>query len=160
MLVPFETLPEDARIWIYQSNRSLSEVEQSSISAALAEFLDQWKAHGQDLVSGFQIPYNRFIVIGLDTEQAAASGCSIDAQVHLIQSLEKQYEITLLDRMNVSFKSGAFIAYKPLKEFKKMVKDKSVTGETIVFNNLVNTKIELETAWEVPAKDSWHKHMF
>lgn len=160
MLVPFETLPEDARIWIYQSNRSLSEVEQSSISAALAEFLDQWKAHGQDLVSGFQIPYNRFIVIGLDTEQAAASGCSIDAQVHLIQSLEKQYEITLLDRMNVSFKSGSFIAYKPLKEFKKMVKDKSVTGETIVFNNLVNTKIELETAWEVPAKDSWHKHMF
>ncbi|MFM1889112.1 MAG: hypothetical protein RL501_1399 [Bacteroidota bacterium] len=160
MLVPFETLPEDARIWIYQSNRSLSEAEQSSISAALAEFLDQWKAHGQDLVSGFQIPYNRFIVIGLDTEQAAASGCSIDAQVHLIQSLEKQYDITLLDRMNVSFKSGAFIAYKPLKEFKKMVKDKSVTGETIVFNNLVNTKIELETAWEVPAKDSWHKHMF
>jgi predicted HTH domain antitoxin len=160
MLVPFETLPEDARIWIYQSNRSLNEVEQSSISATLDEFLDQWKAHGQDLVSGFQISYNRFIVIGLDTEQAAASGCSIDAQVHLIQSLEKEYDITLLDRMNVSFKSGAFIAYKPLKEFKKMVKDKSVTGDTIVFNNLVNTKIEFETAWEVSAKDSWHKHMF
>jgi len=160
MLIPFETLPEDARIWIYQSNRSLNEVEQSSISATLDEFLDQWKAHGQDLVSGFQISYNRFIVIGLDTEQAAASGCSIDAQVHLIQSLEKEYDITLLDRMNVSFKSGAFIAYKPLKEFKKMVKDKSVTGDTIVFNNLVNTKIEFETAWEVPAKDSWHKHMF
>jgi len=160
MLVPFETLPEDARIWIYQSNRSLNEVEQSSISATLDEFLDQWKAHGQDLVSGFQISYSRFIVIGLDTEQAAASGCSIDAQVHLIQSLEKEYDITLLDRMNVSFKSGAFIAYKPLKEFKKMVKDKSVTGDTIVFNNLVNTKIEFETAWEVPAKDSWHKHMF
>ena len=160
MLIPFETLPEDARIWIYQSNRSLNEVEQSSISATLDEFLDQWKAHGQDLVSGFQISYNRFIVIGLDTEQAAASGCSIDAQVHLIQSLEKEYDITLLDRMNVSFKSGAFIAYKPLKEFKKMVKDKSVTGDTIVFNNLVNTKIEFETAWEVSAKDSWHKHMF
>ena len=80
--------------------------------------------------------------------------------VHLIQSLEQQYDITLLDRMNVSFKSGEYIAYKPLKDFKKMVKDKSVTAQTIVFNNLVNTKIEFDTSWEVPAQDSWHKHMF
>ena len=42
----------------------------------------------------------------------------------------------------------------------QILSDKSVTGDTIVFNNLVNTKIEFETAWEVPAKDSWHKHMF
>ena len=160
MLVPFETLPDHARIWIYQSNRTLSELEYVSISESIAEFLAQWKAHGQDLVAGFQMPYHRFIVIGLDSEQAAASGCSIDAQVHLIQSLEQQYDITLLDRMNVSFKSGEYIAYKPLKDFKKMVKDKSVTALTIVFNNLVNTKIEFDTSWEVPAQDSWHKHMF
>jgi hypothetical protein len=37
-----------------------------------------------------------------------------------------------------------------------MAKDKAVSGNTIVFNNLVENKEEFETHWEVPASDSWH----
>ena len=58
--------------------------------------------------------------------------------------------------MNVSFKHGEFIAYKPLKDFKQMAKDKSISAKTIVFNNLVTTKAEFESNWEVPAAESWH----
>jgi hypothetical protein len=36
-----------------------------------------------------------------------------------------------------------------------MVKDKAVTENTIVFNNLINN-IQEYRSWEVPAIDSWH----
>lgn len=100
--------------------------------------------------------YKRFIIIGVDQEVQPPSGCSIDESVQFIQQLEKDYQIDLLDKMNVSYKQGEHIAYKNLVDFKKMVKDKSVSEKTIVFNNLVNNKYEFENAWEVPMEDSWH----
>ncbi len=156
MLVEFNELPEHSRIWIYQSNRSFTEVELHNIEESLSEFLKQWTAHGSDLHAGFEIKYNRFIVIGLDQTNASASGCSIDASVHFIQTLEQQFQVELMDRMNVSFKQGEYIAYKPLTDFKKMAKDKAVSANTIVFNNLVTTKQEYLENWEVPASESWH----
>lgn len=156
MLVDFNDLPEHSRIWIYQSNRSFTDTEQEEIKEALNSFLTEWTAHGSELHAGFEMKYKRFIVIGLDQTSAGASGCSIDASVHFIQTLEKKYNVELMDRMNVSFKQGEFIAYKPLKDFKKMAKDKSVSPNTIVFNNLVATKQEYLEHWEVPASESWH----
>jgi hypothetical protein len=156
MLVKFESLPEDARIWIYQASRSFSKTEIVEMETALDNFIQEWTAHGQDLKAGYEIRYNRFIVLGLDQGMNMASGCSIDASVHFIQSLEKRYQVVLLDKMNVSYKQGEHIAYKPLLEFKKMAKDKAVSEKTIVFNNLVNNKAEYLEHWEVPASESWH----
>ena len=156
MLVEFNTLPNDARIWIYQCNRTFSETEITEVEAALKEFLTQWTAHGQDLKAGFELPYQRFIIIGLDQSSASASGCSIDASVHFIQALEQKFGVDLLDKMNVSYKQGEFVAYKPLLDFKKMAKNRAVSKNTIVFNNLVATKAEYLENWEVPASESWH----
>jgi hypothetical protein len=156
MLVDFNELPDHSRIWIYQSNRGFSEGELQELEESLTEFLKQWTAHGSDLHAGFEIKYNRFIVIGLDQSNASASGCSIDASVHFIQSLEQRFQVELLDRMNVSFKQGEYVAYKSLQDFKKMAKEKAVSPNTIVFNNLVATKQEYLDSWEVPASESWH----
>jgi len=156
MLVDFQELPNDSRIWIYQSNRKFRPEEVEVIQSETASFLEQWTAHGAHLEAGFEIKHNRFIVIGLNQSNASASGCSIDSSVHFIQSLEKKFDLDLLDKMNVTFYTGEFIAYKPLADFKKMAKARSVSSKTIVFNNLVNTKEEFLSYWEVPAKDSWH----
>ena len=156
MLVNFESLTETARVWIYQANRSFSEEELVEISAALDIFISEWTAHGSDLKAGYEIKYKRFIIIALDQDFASASGCSIDASVHFIQQLEKKYDVVLLDKMNVSYKQGIHIAYKPLGDFKKMAKDKAVSKNTIVFNNLVNNISEFKDNWEVPASESWH----
>ena len=156
MLVDFNELPDNARIWIYQADRSFTEGELQELEQSLTEFLKEWTAHGSHLHAGFEIRYKRFIVIGLDQTNVSASGCSIDASVHYIQSLEKKYQVELLDRMNASFKQGEFIAYKPLKDFKKLAKARSVSANTIVFNNLVATKQEYLENWEVPASESWH----
>ena len=156
MLVKFETLPETSRIWIYQCSRSFSEEELEEVKESLSAFIEQWTAHGSDLKAGYEIRYKRFIILALDQSKTLASGCSIDASVHFIQQLEKKYEVELLDKMNVSYKQGDFIAYKPLADFKKMAKQKAVSKNTIVFNNLVTNKGEYIEHWEVPASESWH----
>ena len=156
MLVPFNELPDHARIWIYQGNREFTADEIPVLKNELAEFLLQWTAHGAELKAGYELPYNRFVVIGLDESQAAASGCSIDASVRFIQELEKSFQIDLLDKMNVTFKQGDTVQFKPLKDFRKMAKDRAVNKKTVVFNTLVNTKYEYDHCWEVPAVDSWH----
>ena len=156
MITEFKNLPDDSRIWIYQSNRKLSNEEVDNISSKTEEFLKQWTAHGTDLEAGVEIKYNRFIVFGLNQANASASGCSIDASVQFIQSLEKELGVDLLDKMNVTFYNGEYIAHKSLTDFRKMAKARSVSPNTVVFNNLVNTKAEYLENWEVPAKESWH----
>ena len=160
MYVDFNELPDSSRIWIYQANRPFREEEIDEINAYMKAFITQWTAHGKSLRAGYELPYRRFIVLGLDQSQASASGCSIDASVHFIQGLEKKYEVDLLDKMNVTFKQGEYVAHKPLLEFKKMVKDKAISPKTIVFNNLVNNKQEYQESWEVPASESWHSRFF
>jgi len=156
MLTEFKNLPDDSRVWVYQANRKLSDQEVAEITEKTEDFLTKWTAHGAALEAALEIRYNRFIVIGLNQANASASGCSIDASVHFIQSLQEDFNIDLLDKMNVTYYSGEYIAYKPLEDFKKMAKDKSVSKNTVVFNNLVNTKAEYVENWEVPAKESWH----
>ena len=156
MLVEFNTLPETARVWIYQANRSFTDSELEEITSKLKTFVQAWSSHGKDLEAGFEVKYKRFIIIALNQEMNSASGCSIDDSVGFIQQLEKAYKVDLLDKMNVSYKQGEFIAYKPLTDFRKMAKEKAVSKNTIVFNNLVNNIAEYKENWEVPASESWH----
>ena len=98
--------------------------------------------------------------MAVNQENQIATGCSIDASVQFIQNLEKKLDVDLLDKMNVTFKLGEHVAHKTLIEFKKMAKEKAVSENTIVFNNLINTVGEYQDFWEVPAMDSWHSRFF
>ena len=160
MLVDFKTLPEHSRVWIYQANRSFSDEELTEITQKLDTFITNWTAHGADLNAGYDIRYKRFIILAVDQTSQSATGCSIDASVRFIQQLEQDYNVDLMDKMNVSYKQGQFVAHKTLLDFKKMVKDKAVSKNTIVFNNLVTNIEELNENWEVPAEDSWHSRFF
>ena len=160
MLVDFNTLPEHSRVWIYQANRSFSEEELTEIKQKLDTFITNWTAHGSDLNAGYDIRYKRFIILAVDQTSQSATGCSIDASVRFIQQLEQDYNVDLMDKMNVSYKQGQYVAHKTLLDFKKMVKDKAVSKNTIVFNNLVTNIGELNENREVPAEQSWHSRFF
>lgn len=160
MYIPFIELPLESKIWIYQSNRKFTDDEFQEIDVATQAFINDWSAHGTSLEASYLLKYNRFIIFAVNPEVQAATGCSIDKSVQFIQDLEQKYQVDLLDKMNVTFKNGEFVAHKTLIEFKKMAKDKAVTGATIVFNNLVNSIEEFNESWEVPAEDSWHSRFF
>ncbi len=152
-------MPPDARVWVYQSIRPLSEVEVEGIISAGNEFIAEWAAHGAALKASFDVLYNRFIVIGVDEKQAMASGCSIDKSVHFVKSLEKAFDLNLFDRMQVAYRSKDGIQACSLSEFENLAKEKSVDASTIVFNNMVNNKVAFEKEWEVPVKDSWQSRV-
>jgi len=114
----------------------------------------------KSLEASYLLKYNRFIILAVNQEVQNPTGCSIDASVQFIQELEKKYGVDLLDKMNVTFKLGDHVAHKTLIDFKRMAKDKAVTENTIVFNNLVNTIEEWNDNWEVPAGESWHSRFF
>lgn len=160
MIIPFENLPLESKIWIYQSNRKFSDSELSEIEVDLQSFLENWSAHSVGLECSYQLKYNRFIILAVNQEVQEATGCSIDKSVQFIQNLEQKYKVDLLDKMNVTFKNGEHIAHKTLIDFKRMAKEKAVTENTIVFNNLVNSIEEYNESWEVPASDSWHSRFF
>ena len=160
MFIPFENLPEDSKIWIYQSNRKFSDDEMTEIENDLKPFIENWSAHGTSLEASYLLKYNRFIILAVNQEVQPATGCSIDSSVAFIQNLEQKHQVDLLDKMNVTFKNGEHIAHKSLIDFKRMAKEKAVTENTIVFNNLVNNIEEYNESWEVPAIDSWHSRFF
>ena len=157
MYVPFENLPSESKIWIYQSNRKFSDDEIAEIETALQAFFENWAAHGTSLESSYQLKYNRFIIIAVNQEVQAATGCSIDSSVRFVKELEAKMSLDLMNKLNISFKDGENINIVSLAEFQDYAKENKITSETIVFNNMVQTKEELLTKWEVPAKESWHQ---
>ena len=81
----------------------------------------------------------------------------VDSSVRFVQPLEKELQLDLMNKMNITFKDNETINLVKLSDFQQFAKDKKISLETIVFNNMVNTKEDFENNWEVPAKQSWHK---
>jgi hypothetical protein len=157
MLVSFDSLEATARVWIYQSNKAFSNSEVAEISTKIEAFIVDWKRHGDDLKASYQIKYNQFIVLSVDENHNPVSGCSIDASVNFIKQLEKEFECDLTNKLNVSFKNNNNINIVSLVDFQKYAKAEKVTSNTIVFNNMLTTKGDFESNWEVPASQSWHQ---
>ena len=156
MLVSFDKLPLNSRVWVYSSNRKFIQKEIISLRKDLENFLSNWTSHNQNLETGFELRYDRFIIIAVNQEINNASGCSIDNCVRFIKKLENKYEVDLLDKMNVIYKQDKHLYHKKLNEFISMYKNNSVSLNTVVFNDLVNTVGEYKLKWEVPVKESWH----
>src|ERR1043165_661189 len=103
MYIPFEQLPPDARLWIYQAERRFTDDEEKIISASLREFCSQWSAHGNPLETSFLIKYNQFIILSVNENAADASGCSIDGSVRVLKELSKRFDNDLFNRTGVAF---------------------------------------------------------
>ncbi len=155
----YKVLPDHSRVWIYQSNRKLTEDEVSEIQSYGDEFIKEWASHGKDIKAAFQVFYQRFLVLFADESEIKASGCSIDSSVHFIQKIQNAYGLDLFDRLNIAFVSGGQIDVLRMNDFQIAIEKGSLNEDTIVFNNLVETKIEFENHWKVPVKESWHKQM-
>ena len=157
MFTEYKNLPNNARVWIYQSDREFTSEEIEIVSVKAVDFINQWTRHGDDLKGSFTFKYNQFLVLAVDESFNTVSGCSIDSSVRFIQTLEKELQLELMNKMNVTFKDNEHINLVKLADFQRYAKEQKVTLETIVFNNMVATKEDFENKWEVPARESWHK---
>jgi len=157
MFLEYDEMPVTSKVLIYLSSRKFYDEEIKEIASLVKDFIQTWQIEGNKLVGSFTLKYNRFIIILIDKDKndGLLTTKSIDKCVEFILKLEKKYVVSLVDTMNVCFKQGDYVQYKDIREFKKLIKKRSVSKNTIVFNNLMNTKEELENYWEIPLIDSW-----
>ena len=159
MVVTFNKISDESRIWIFQSNRFIPDLDIESLKKQIDIFLSSWTSHGNQLMVASKIKYNLFIIIALDQSCSTASGCSIDKLVSFIKNIENEYQISLLDRLDISFRDKNKISVLRLDAFKRKILEKKINNDTIVFNNLINLKSDLADNWEIPLNRSWHQKL-
>ena len=157
MWVNFDELPLQSRVWVFQSNRIMSPSEQSSIDAAVKQFVQEWSTHGVHMLASHVLFHNCFVVIAADEQKQAASGCSIDSFTALFKAFGTQYNLSFFDRFSIAHKLGDEVVISDLDDFKQLIGDGRITQDTLVFNNLINLRQDLFTKWELPLKESWQK---
>ncbi|WP_433902318.1 ABC transporter ATPase [Sphingobacterium puteale] len=148
------------RIWIYQADRILTEQESQQISVELTAFAEQWKVHGKPLSASAELRDNLFIILKVDEDVAAASGCSVDSSVRFLKGIEEKYHVQLFDRMQFAYKSVNGVAVVNRSGFEKLLAAGEINDHTLVFDNTITYEHQLENAWAVPFKESWHKRLF
>jgi hypothetical protein len=153
-------ISENSRIWIYQSDRKLNQEEESAILQILGDFTSNWQAHGHNLAALGEVIHHQFIILSVDEQVAGATGCSIDKSVALMKDIEQKFNVNLFDRFRVAFKLNDELKSCSREDFEKLIENGEVNEDTSVFNNLIQTRKELKTSWEIPLKDSWHARVF
>jgi hypothetical protein len=154
MHVPFQTLPEDTRIWIYQSDKKISPDHQQIIFESLYSFTQQWEVHGTPMNTSFDIRFNHFVILAA---QDQASGCSIDTSVRVMKTLGDKTGIDFFNRNRVAFKGETDVMLLALHELKPKAAEKVWDASTLFFNNVIGTKKQLDNEWIVQAGDTWLK---
>ena len=153
-LLPAQFSPE-SRVWIYQSSRLFSLGEALEIEEALNEFSEDWKSHGAEVQGWANLLFGQFLVIIADESKTGVSGCSTDSSVRFVKSLGEKYGVDFFNRTSLSFLVNEKIQQLPLSQLAYALENGFIKPDTIYFNNLVQTKAELEDNWIIPVKKSW-----
>jgi hypothetical protein len=155
--VPFESLPDDARLWVFGSTRPLDEPARERLLAEVDQFLNGWAAHGAPLRAGRDWRDDRFLAVAVDQSTAGASGCSIDGLFRSLRTLERDLDTTLLGGGRVFYRDGeARVHAVERDEFGQLAATGAVGDDTRVFDTTVGTAADWRERFERPAAESWH----
>jgi hypothetical protein len=149
------TFSSDSRVWVYQSSRLFTLNEAFSIEEMLNDFAAQWLSHGAKVKGAGYLFFGQFIILMADEKATGVSGCSTDSSVRLIKEIEQRFEVNMFDRTTLAFVVKDKVQLLPLSQLQYAFDNRFIDSHTLYFNNLVQTKVELENNWLVPIKDSW-----
>lgn len=145
----------DYRVIIYPASRSFTPKESKVITEKLYDFLATWAAHGKPLSSSFKIEKNQFIIVCVDEDVEAASGCSIDALGGVIKEIEQEYQLGLFDRMKATFVENGEVKTMKLQDFRTGLKNGEISKEIDVFDFSKNTYVAFLSDFLLPLRRSW-----
>ena len=154
-----EHLPADfhdqSKVWIYQSSRLFAMSEAFEMEDMLNNFIASWKSHGAPVKGFANLFFGQFIIVMADESATTVGGCSTDSSVHLIQAIEKKFNVDLFNRQNLAFIVKEKIQLLPFSQLEYAVANNFINADTLYFNNTVLTKKELAEKWLIPVKESW-----
>ena len=159
-IVPFEALPDSARVWIFASDQALGGHAANSLLESVDGFLDQWRAHGVPLRCARDWRDDRFLAVGVDVTAENASGCSIDGLFRTLQQLEREIGSRLVGGGRVFYRGSAEVETTSRQEFIERVKRGAVTRDTPVFDTALTAAADWRTKFERPASETWTSGFF
>jgi hypothetical protein len=148
-------MPAHARVWVYKSAKAFTPAQEALILESGARFTADWAAHGAALDACVDVLNHHFVVLAVDEQQAMASGCSIDKSVRFVQDLERALGSSLTDRMVVLYETQGALGSCRVPEVEGLLKQGELSADTVVFDDLVGTKGDMDSRFRVPLKESW-----
>ena len=159
-VVPFENLPDASRVWVFGSDRPLTEAGTTTLLEGVEGHLTNWKAHGEPLTVGSQLRDNRFLVIAVDQSTAGATGCSIDGLFRVLQGLEAKVGASLVSGGKVFYRdANAVVQSTTRDQVAALVQSGAITKDTVVFDTTLTDLGAFRSGFEKRAKESWIKPM-
>jgi hypothetical protein len=159
-LVPFDTLPDDARLWVFAAADPVTGVNADRLLAAVDEYLDGWAAHGHPLTCARDWREDRFLAIGVDEQGAGASGCSIDGLFRVLQQLQSSLGTSLVGSGRLFFRdAGGAVRAVDRADFARRFADGALGNDTPVFDTAATTAGAYRAGFERPLASSWHAEL-
>lgn len=153
-IIPRE-FPGNSRVWIYQADRPFTEQQRVEVDEQLYNFYAQWQSHGVPVKGWAKCIFEQFIIVIADVANIGIGGCSTDSMVRVIKSFERQYSIKLFDRLTLTFFVNNKVQPLPMQQVAYALQKGFIETDSLLFNNLVDTKEKLLTEWLVPLNKSW-----
>lgn len=150
----------DSRVWVYQSSRLFSLAEALKIEILLQNFVGQWLSHGAKVKGAGYLFFGQFVILLADERATGVSGCSTDSSVRLIKEIETEFDVNMFDRTTLAFVIKDKVQLLPISQIVYAFDNNFLSPDTLYFNNLVQTKDELENNWIVPIQNSWLRKRF
>ena len=157
MAILFNDMSPLSKVWVFQSDRLLSDEELTLIDIKLNSFIADWATHGTPLLASYKLKNNCSVIVAVDENIQAPSGCSISSLTALFVAIGAEIKVLFFDRFSIAHKSNNCVTLSSVKEFKELIQTGEVTENTLVYNNLIAQKQDLDTKWEIHLKDSWQK---
>lgn len=156
-LVPFDSLPDSSRTWVFAADQNLSKSQSGQLLNAVDEFLSQWKAHGSPLTVGRNWRDDRFLTVAVDQSTAGASGCSIDGLFRILKSIEGRVGASLVGSGKLFYRDAAGgIQSVNREDFVKRAAKGDITPATTVFDPTVVSIGEWRARFQTDVGHSWH----
>ena len=149
MLFDFSNIPDSSKVWIFQTDRIISDHEKEIISTIISNFISVWETHNRPVYSSFKL-FDYFLCIFVDESNYVTSGCSIDSLVKEVKSIGIKLELDFFNRQNIIYNDNGKEAIISIEKFKDLKRD-----NLKFYNNLVSTKLDFENKWLVYVEDSW-----
>lgn len=155
-VVPFDSLPDSSRVWIFGAASALSADAATALLRDVEVYLEGWKAHGNPLTVGSQLREERFLVVAVDQKQEGATGCSIDGLFRVLQGLESSLGTSLVGGGRVYYRDGhGKVAAAERDDVAGLASSGAITKDTVVFDTSLTDLGAFRATFERPARDSW-----
>ncbi len=140
--------------------KKLHEAELKQIMQECNEFIISWQSHDTPLKVACELYKNRILIFRNDEDYNAVGGCAIDKLFHFIQTLEKKYNTSLLNRRLVVYEnSDGKLNVIALEETDTLVQKGWINDATIVYNNSITHSSDMGRFRQY-FQDSWIQMYF